>query len=102
MILNERLPSGHKSLRLSYRDYSVSGTCYAAICDHDNRCAFGRIENDQIEPSPVQGRGLASKRERMIRAGEEFSNTVRYMAENPVRRGRKNENQEGAKIQRPC
>jgi hypothetical protein len=40
--------------------------------------------------------------ERLIRAGEELSNAVRYIAENPVRRGRKNENPEGVKILRPC
>jgi hypothetical protein len=40
--------------------------------------------------------------ERVIRGGEELSNVVRYIAENPVRWGRANENPEGVKILRPC
>jgi REP-associated tyrosine transposase len=179
MIPNERLHPGHRSLRLSYRDYSAAGIYYVTICAHDIRCAFGRIENDQIESSPLgriargcwvaipshdanaklhsfvvmpnhsKGRsellpppgkyrtemhrrefdpgsgppgslsavvrsfkairlrfsGEVWHRnyfERVIRAGEAFSNAVRYIAENPVRWGRKNENPEGVKILRPC
>ena len=173
MIPNERLHPGHKSLRLPCRDYSGAGIHYVTICAYDNHCAFGRIENDQIEPSPriardwvmaIPSHGANARLhsfvfmpnhskgrsellsppgkyrtemqrsesdpggvppgslsadvrsfkaielrfsgevchrnylERVIRAGEEFSNAVRYSARSPVRWGRTDESPEGAKI----
>jgi putative transposase len=175
MIPNERLHPGHKSPRFPCRDYSGPGTHYVTICAHDHHCAFGRIENDQIEPSPLgriardwvvaipshganarlhsfvvmpdHSKGLSellsppgkyrtgmqrsesdpgsvppgslsavvrsfkaiklrrsgevchrNYLERVIRAGEEFSNAVRYSARSPVRWGREDESREGAQI----
>jgi putative transposase len=53
MRSNETLHPGHKSLRLPYRDYSAPGIYYATICAENNRCLFGKIENEGVRLTPL-------------------------------------------------
>jgi putative transposase len=53
MRSNERLHSGHKSLRLPYRDYDEAGIYYVTICAHENRCVFGSVQNCSVTLTPL-------------------------------------------------
>ena len=49
---SSRLPQ-RKSLRLAHFDYAEPQSYFVTIVAHDRRCVFGRVEDDDILPSPA-------------------------------------------------
>ena len=53
MVLNPNLHSGHKSLRLPYRDYTAAGMYFVTICTYDRLPTLARVVNAKVELTPV-------------------------------------------------
>jgi REP element-mobilizing transposase RayT len=53
MVFDLSLHPGHKSLRMSYRDYAAAGIYFVTICTYDRRPTLAKIEKGTVHLSSI-------------------------------------------------